>query len=222
MERSASSPSTKRVEDKYRTAAVAYDRRTRWFEHFRAQAVARLAVSTGDTVIDVGCGTGVNFPLIERRVGPDGHVIGVDVSPDMLSRAAAKAAGAGYRNVTLIQSAAEDADLSAGADAALFSLTHDVLQQPSALENVFRSLRAGAGVASFGSKWAPRWRVPVNAYVRWVARRYVTTFEGFERPWRHLEDFTRDLRVEEVALGGAYIAWGTAPEPSRAAERDAQ
>jgi hypothetical protein len=40
-------------------------------------------------------------------------------------------------------------------------------------------------------------------------RDYVTTFEGFDRPWSHLVLSVPDLHVEDVYFGGGYVAWGT-------------
>jgi len=138
-------------------------------------------------------------------------VVGIDLSPDMLSIARARIERIGFQHVTLIQSAVEDAELPAGPDAAFFSLTHDVLQSQAALDNIFRHLRSGARVASFGSKRPSRGAAILAPIVRAVARRYVTTFEGFERPWERLGRRVPDLQVREVGLGVAYVAWGTVP-----------
>jgi ubiquinone/menaquinone biosynthesis C-methylase UbiE len=52
--------------------------------------LAQAAISPGDTVLDVGCGTGSLFPFILDRVGAQGRVIGLDVAPAMLERAEIK------------------------------------------------------------------------------------------------------------------------------------
>src|SRR5215472_10375480 len=44
----------------------------------RARAVRRLGLQRGDRVLEVGCGTGRNFPHLVRAVGRTGHVYGVD------------------------------------------------------------------------------------------------------------------------------------------------
>lgn len=49
----------------------------------------------------------------------------------------------------------------------------------------------------------------VNLWVKVTARRYVTTFAGFDEPWGGLPRVVPDLEVAPVALGGAHIAWGT-------------
>lgn len=170
----------------------------------------RLWLAPGDVVVDVACGTGINFARLSERVGPNGRVVGVDLSPDMLAIAAARVEELRLRNVVLIEAAIERAELPDGLDAGLFSLTHDVLQSKPAVENVFAHLRRGARVAAFGAKWAADWNLPVNLYVRHVSRKYVTTFEGFEAPWRNLAEHLDSLMVDEVALGGAYLASGVA------------
>jgi len=53
----------------------------------------------GQTVLDLGSGAGVDCFLAARRVGADGHVIGVDMTDAMLARARANAARGGFTNV---------------------------------------------------------------------------------------------------------------------------
>jgi SAM-dependent methyltransferase len=53
----------------------------------------------GDTVLDLGSGAGVDAFLASREVGPEGRVIGVDMTPAMIDRARANAAKGGYTNV---------------------------------------------------------------------------------------------------------------------------
>ncbi len=61
------------------------------------QAIA--ALSSGETVLDLGSGGGFDAFLAARQVGESGHVIGVDMTPQMLSKARANAVKGGYGNV---------------------------------------------------------------------------------------------------------------------------
>ena len=123
----------------------------------------------------------------------------------------------GWRNVTVVQSPAEDAQIASIADAALFCAVHDILQSPDALRNVLSKLRPGAGVAAGGGKWAKPWMVAVNLPVRMLHAPYVRSFEGFGRPWHHLAQLLEDVHVRELALGSGYILTGHAPSPTQSA-----
>jgi ubiquinone/menaquinone biosynthesis C-methylase UbiE len=193
---------------KYGRIAGTYDRRTKWGSALRLETVLKLGLSRGHVVLDVGCGTGINFPILRDRVGREGMILGIELSPEMNAEAERRVARHGWENVELIQSPAEEAVISKEADAVLFGLTHDILQSQAAVSHVMHHVRPGGRVASLGAKWAPRWALPVNLAVWLTARRYVTTFQGFDQPWALLAEYVPDLEVTSVALGGAYIAWG--------------
>src|ERR1700721_567653 len=63
----------------------------------RLRAVQALGLSAGDTVIDMACGTGLNFPLLQQAVGPGGRIVGVDLTDAMLARAQDRIAANGWR-----------------------------------------------------------------------------------------------------------------------------
>jgi len=176
--------------------------------HLRRQVIGLLGLAAGETVLDVACGTGLSLPLLREAVGPAGHVIGVEVSPEMIAKARERVVRAGWDNVTLIEAPMEEADLSAWFDAALFNYTHDVLQSPRALERIFSFARPGARIAVAGIKHPPHWLFPLRLYRLLKARPYVTTFSGLDRPWRLLESYVPDLRVTAIMMGTNYFASG--------------
>jgi phosphatidylethanolamine/phosphatidyl-N-methylethanolamine N-methyltransferase len=66
-------------------------------------AVKALDLKLGDTVLDIGCGTGLNFEAIINEIGPQGKLIGVDFSDKMLARARDRINTHGWENVHVLQ-----------------------------------------------------------------------------------------------------------------------
>jgi SAM-dependent methyltransferase len=61
--------------------------------------LAMLELEEGETIVDLGSGAGIDCFLAAKRVGPTGLVIGVDMTPEMISRARRNAQGSGLGNV---------------------------------------------------------------------------------------------------------------------------
>jgi arsenite methyltransferase len=92
----------------------------------------------GATVLDLGCGAGLDSLIAARRVGDTGRVIGVDFSPNMLQRARKSAEIAELRNVSFEQADAEQLHLkTASIDVAL---VNGIFNLNPARESIFREL----------------------------------------------------------------------------------
>jgi trans-aconitate methyltransferase len=195
----------------YRHRAGSYDLTTAWLEPYRRRIVSQLRLQPGDVVLDVGCGTGMSFASIQAAIGSQGRIVGIEPSLDMLDRARERVRVAGWENVTLLEASAEEAAIPVRADAVLFAFAHDVTRSPEALANVLGHVRAGSRVAAAGPKWALL-APPLNVLVWQVASQFVTTFDGFARPWTELERAVPELAVEEACFGCVYLAWGRMPD----------
>ena len=203
-------PDPDRAKEKYRYRAKGYDASARRTMGLRRRVVGMLGLNAGETVLDVACGTGLSIPLLAEAVGPAGRVIGVEVSPEMIRQARERVARGGLAQVTLIEASMEEAAFAGPLDAMLFNYTHDVLQSPRALRNIFSRARPGARVAVAGIKHPPAWLFPLRLYRLAKARPYVTTFRGLDQPWRMLGEYVADLAVQPVMLGTNYLASGRA------------
>jgi arsenite methyltransferase len=64
-------------------------------------------IEPGQTVLDIGCGAGIDTILAARRTGPAGRVIGLDFLPEMLERTESAAAAAGLDNVETLEAEME-------------------------------------------------------------------------------------------------------------------
>ena len=188
----------------YRRRAAWYDRELALFEPIRRTAIARLALKRGDTVLDVGCGTGLSLALLRQGTGAAGRIIGIEQCPEMIEQARARVAHHRWDNVTLLCAPVEAADLPRRADAALFHFTHDVLRQPEAIANVVDHLKPGARVVASGLKWA--WAWPANLFVWAAALHSATTLDGLVSPWSGLAALIGPLEVETLLFDTFYIA----------------
>ena len=64
-----------------------------------ANLLRHADIEPGETILDVGCGTGIDTILAARRTGPRGHIVALDFLTAMLERTAAAVRQAGLRNV---------------------------------------------------------------------------------------------------------------------------
>ena len=98
-----------RIVDIYRKRADNYDFTANLYYligypewKYRRLTIDRLNLEPGYTVLEIGCGTGLNFGLVEERIGPTGKLIGVDLTDAMLAQARARIEREGWQNVELI------------------------------------------------------------------------------------------------------------------------
>ncbi|WP_336037017.1 class I SAM-dependent methyltransferase [Halobacterium yunchengense] len=113
----------------------------------RSAAADALALDAGDTVVELGCGTGANLRHLRERVGPTGSVVGVDLTPGMLAQAGERVERAGWRNVHLVRGDAARPPVG-DVDAVLGSFVVGLLPDPeSAVRAWLDCLAPGGRVA---------------------------------------------------------------------------
>jgi ubiquinone/menaquinone biosynthesis C-methylase UbiE len=181
----------------------------------RLRAVQALGLRAGDSVIDVACGTGLNFPLIEEVIGPDGRIVGVDLTDAMLAQAQDRIETRGWSNISLVQSDAVDFDFPTGVDAILS--TYALSQVPECAEVIAH----GAAALSGGGRWAVLdLKVPDNT-PGWLTQLGISTVRPFawidewvmRRPWEAIraamQEELADPSWTELFFGTAFLAAGS-------------
>jgi demethylmenaquinone methyltransferase/2-methoxy-6-polyprenyl-1,4-benzoquinol methylase len=197
-----------RIRGIYQRLAPSYEPLALMAAPLRRRVISMLRLAPGETVLDIGCGTGASFPALVRAVGQTGRVVGVDLTPAMLDRARARVARRRWNNVDLIEGAVGEVDLPE-AHAALFCLVPWALQDAAALQRVIGQLHSDGLVAALAEKLAPRWNVPSRAWVRLVSPRLGVTRENLDRPWLALAELVPNLKVRSTGLGAFFYAWGS-------------
>lgn len=157
-----------RVAQFYGKWARVYSVVARWtpgIARVRGRAIDSLALSRGDTVVELGCGTGANFGFLRDHVGPEGQVIGIDVTPGMLEFADRRIAREGWDNVSVVQADARHPPISV-ADAVLGTFVTGMFPDPTSVVSEWCGVLRQAG--RFSLLDAAIFRDNTNAFVRWL------------------------------------------------------
>jgi ubiquinone/menaquinone biosynthesis C-methylase UbiE len=175
----------------------------------RRRAVRALGLRPCDTVVDVACGTGQNFPLIEQAIGSEGRIVGVDLTDAMLAQAQQRVEDNGWSNVSLAHTDAAAFEFPTEVDAILSTYALSHLPEPGAV------IAHGAAALRPGGRWvvldlkapdrAPRWLArPFGSIDEWIAR----------RPWeavgKAMQGELSDFSWTEMCFGTAFLAVGCA------------
>lgn len=194
---------------RYRDKAAGYDASAERTMPLRRRTISLLQLQPGQTVLDVGAGTGLSYALLREGVTDAGRVLAFEQSPEMFAQADARVQREGWPNVWHVNASAESVTLPQPADAVLFNFTHDILRTPAALDNLLRQVRPGARVAVCGIKYFPWWTGPLNL-LPWLKNRpYNARPAELWHPWDHLQRRCADFRRSTVMAGMGYIASGT-------------
>lgn len=127
------------------------------FAPYREAAMDHLALSGGETVLDLGCGPGVNFGTLREAVGGTGRVVGVDLAPGMVRRARDRIEANGWANVEVVRG--DGTRLPVGperVDAAVATLSVSTMPDlPTVLAGVRDALAPGGRFVTFDIRPAP-------------------------------------------------------------------
>jgi demethylmenaquinone methyltransferase/2-methoxy-6-polyprenyl-1,4-benzoquinol methylase len=210
--------STQDIKAKYRRQANRYDFAVQLYQllglrikAYRLRAVELLHLKRGDCVIDLGCGTGLNFDLLVKGIGPEGILIGVDLSPEMLDSARERTERSGWNNIELVQSDIAVYDFPEGVNGVLSTGAFGyVTEYARVIEKASHALARGGRLVILDGKEPERWPLWLfNLFVR-LSRPFGVTTEYFSHPcWEPMGRFFQEVQFEERYGGLMYISSGT-------------
>jgi demethylmenaquinone methyltransferase/2-methoxy-6-polyprenyl-1,4-benzoquinol methylase len=211
-----------RLIETYRKKAKHYNVTSRLYpvpgypqQTYRTRAIRALGLGAGDSVVDIACGTGQNFPLIEEAIGPSGRIVGVDLTDAMLDQARHRVEANGWGNVSLVQADAAEFEFPTGVDAILstYALSH--------VPRCGDVVTHGAAALSDGGRWvvldlklphnAPRWLAQLGMS---IARPFASIDDWVDRrPWQAIraamKEGLSDVSWSELFFGTAFLAVGS-------------
>jgi demethylmenaquinone methyltransferase/2-methoxy-6-polyprenyl-1,4-benzoquinol methylase len=181
----------------------------------RLRAVQALDLRAGDTVVDMACGTGLNFSLLENAIGPAGRIVGVDLTDAMLAQAQDRIETNGWSNVSLVQADAAGFDFPTEVDAILS--TYALSQVPDCAAVIAH----GAAALSAGGRWVVLDLKVPDRTPGWLTQLGTATVRPFawidewvmRRPWEAIrtamQEELADPSWTELFFGTAFLVAGS-------------
>jgi ubiquinone/menaquinone biosynthesis C-methylase UbiE len=181
---------------------------------YRRRAVAALDVRTGDTVVELGCGTGLNFELLQGQIGPTGRLIGVDLTEAMLEEARRRVVERGWRNIELVQGDVLDYHFPANVNRVISTFALSLIPECDlVIQRAARALAPGGRLALLELQVPDNWPGWLINLAIALVRPFALTEEWLERrPWhtirRAMRDNLANVEVETKYLGTTYVISG--------------
>lgn len=161
-------------------------------------------------MLEIGAGTGRNFPYLLEAIGPGGTVIAVDASEGMLAEARRLIERNGWTNVELHRQDAARLELDRDVDGVLFSLSYSVLPEPRpALARAWERLRPGARLVlmdvGLTRSRVHRLLAPIGALLAKLG-----PGDPYSEPWDDLAAYGT-VETEHFLAGFYYVSAVTKP-----------
>lgn len=181
------------------------------FPPARRRAVAALGLKPGDTVLEMGAGTGRNFSYLVEAVGPSGTVVGVDASPGMLAEARKLIERNGWSNVELLRQDATQLEVNCDVDGVLFSLSYSAMPEPRpALARAWERLRPSSRVVVLDMGLTQGGPYRLLAPIARLLVKYAPG-DAYSDPWSDLAKYGT-VETRRFLLGFFYISAVTKSE----------
>lgn len=120
---------------------------------YRAQAISRLELDSASKVLDVACGTGLNFSLIQNYLKNQGKIIGIDLSPKTLDLAQKRIFKNGWTNIELIQTDSAEYKNEDAFDAVICTFAIEIIPSfQDTIDVMINSVKPGGRIGIIGFK----------------------------------------------------------------------
>jgi demethylmenaquinone methyltransferase/2-methoxy-6-polyprenyl-1,4-benzoquinol methylase len=173
-----------------------------------------LKLQPGDIVLELACGTGINFPLYQQYIGPGGRIIGVDITDAMLEQAQKRVDNNGWKNVVLFQQDAVTYRTPLPVNAVISTYALSLFPGPEqVLKNITDSLLPDGRFVLLELQIPPSWPAWLGTAALVLMKPFAVTNEwANQRPWNVIQDTSKNLfnhvKIIERYFSLTYIISG--------------
>jgi ubiquinone/menaquinone biosynthesis C-methylase UbiE len=180
-------------------------------DRYRKRTVEALTLRPGDRVLDLACGTGANFPWLEDAVGSKGHILGLDLTPAMLSEARKRIQKNRWRNVELLQADAANFPFPEALDGVICSYAISLMPNFAAvIQKSATALKDGGRMAILDVRYTSGRSRFLNTVADFLVKPFGSSDEVLRRrPWEEMPKYFSNVQLTELYFGFLYIAAGT-------------
>jgi len=205
------------IRDLYRERAGSYDITANLYyligfreAKYRKMTISALCLKLGDTAIEIGCGTGLNFQYTIQSIGKNGQLVGIDLTDAMLERAKSRVEKNDWKNVQLVQSDAAKYVFSSDINGiySTFALTL-IPEYEAIIERASHALASGGRFVVLDFKKPERWPLWIVKFGVAITKPFGVSLDLAERkPWEDMKKYFSKVTVTEMFGGFVYIVVG--------------
>lgn len=179
-------------------------------QRYRRFSIDALELRPGDTVVDLGCGTGLNFPMLSKRIGPTGKIIGVDLTPAMLEVARKRCRRHRIENVELVEADMAEYEIPRGVDGVLSTFAIGLTEKfDEIIQHASVALPPGKRMVDLKFREPERWPDWLIETAVVVSRPFCASREYAERrPWDSMKRHFSRCIYKEYFFGAVALSIG--------------
>ena len=177
------------------------------------RGIAALGLKPGDTVIDLGCGTGRLLPELADAVSPGGRVMGIDLSPRMLARARRRIAGRTDVDIELLEGDVREFEWPDRIDAVIATFALEMVPDyDHVIADAAAALAPSHGRIAVSGLRAPRHWPSWAVHAGIALSRPFGVHEDYLafRPWEAIRTHTTEIDHCTAGAGALYLSVGQA------------
>lgn len=180
-------------------------------KYYRQLAVNSLELSSNDNVVELGCGTGLNFIHLQKKLKDNGKLIGIDISNDMLNQAQLKIKKYNWKNVELLNTDVANYIYPEKLSGVIstFAITlipeyEEIIKKAS--ESLLKNKKFVILDLKKPNNW-PLWLIKIGVF---FAKPFGVTIDLADRkPWKVMKKYFNEVNTTEYLGGIIYITVGT-------------